>query len=359
MGKWFLSGGGDAHQTEQLDRHFARSICPHKPLLYIPIAMDADRYDDGFDWISRLFHPLGIKNIVMWTDVKGKTVHDLDVFSAVYIGGGNTFRLLKQFIESHFTAVLKRYAESGGAIYGGSAGAVILGKNIMTCSYMDRNACGLRDFNGLKLLGDYSVWCHYKAEHDPLIKGLGMLLALPSSPCQRKQESQQALQTSGSSEQSPPVCLKKTAQYSSQINLFYKAKTLRLISEAFFLFCGCKPFDQAFRQKNTAKPKPSKRKIRNQRLMIKIFKSTISKSITAQKIKAARQAASSAFSFWVCIFKNITTPPRRLPHPNLLISFALTVFLSLFRFIKPRQLHNHRSHPFEIRSEKAFDSFFS
>ncbi|MGG1507134.1 Type 1 glutamine amidotransferase-like domain-containing protein [Bacillus licheniformis] len=98
MGKWFLSGGGDAHQTEQLDRHFARSICPHKPLLYIPIAMDADRYDDGFDWISRLFHPLGIKNIVMWTDVKGKTVHDLDVFSAVYIGGGNTFRLLKQFM---------------------------------------------------------------------------------------------------------------------------------------------------------------------------------------------------------------------------------------------------------------------
>ncbi|WP_251186366.1 Type 1 glutamine amidotransferase-like domain-containing protein [Bacillus licheniformis] len=55
-------------------------------------------------------------------------------------------------------------------MYGGSAGAVILGKNIMTCSYMDRNACGLRDFNGLKLLGDYSVWCHYKAEHDPLIK---------------------------------------------------------------------------------------------------------------------------------------------------------------------------------------------
>ncbi|WP_227005492.1 hypothetical protein [Bacillus paralicheniformis] len=35
MGKWFLSGGGDAHQTERLDRHFAGSLCPHKPLLYI------------------------------------------------------------------------------------------------------------------------------------------------------------------------------------------------------------------------------------------------------------------------------------------------------------------------------------
>ncbi|TWM23968.1 Peptidase E [Bacillus paralicheniformis] len=170
MGKWFLSGGGGAHQTERLDRHFAGSLYPHKPLLYIPIAMDADRYDDGFDWISRLFHPLGIKNIVMWTDVKDKTEYDLDAFSAVYIGGGNTFRLLKQFIESHFIEVLKRYAESGGVIYGGSAGAIILGKNIMTCSYMDRNACGLRDFNGLKLLGDYAVWCHYKVEHDPLIK---------------------------------------------------------------------------------------------------------------------------------------------------------------------------------------------
>lgn len=179
MEKWFLSGGGDAHQTERLDRHFAGSLCPHKPLLYIPIAMNADRYDEGFDWISRLFHPLGVKNIVMWTDVKGKTVHDLDAFSAVYIGGGNTFRLLKQFIESHFIEVLKRYAESGGVIYGGSAGAVILGKNIMTCSYMDRNACGLRDFNGLKLLGDYAVWCHYKVEHDPMIKRYRHVLDTP------------------------------------------------------------------------------------------------------------------------------------------------------------------------------------
>lgn len=49
----------------------------------------------------------------------------------------------------------------------------------MTCSYMDRNACGLRDFNGLKLLGDYAVWCHYKVEHDPMIKRYRHVLDTP------------------------------------------------------------------------------------------------------------------------------------------------------------------------------------
>ncbi|WP_234026545.1 MULTISPECIES: type 1 glutamine amidotransferase family protein [Bacillus] len=37
----------------------------------------------------------------------------------------------------------------------------------------------MRDFNGLKLLGDYAVWCHYKVEHDPLIKRYRHVLDTP------------------------------------------------------------------------------------------------------------------------------------------------------------------------------------
>ncbi|MGU9503267.1 MULTISPECIES: type 1 glutamine amidotransferase family protein [Bacillus] len=33
--------------------------------------------------------------------------------------------------------------------------------------------------NGLKLLGDYAVWCHYKVEHDPLIKRYRHVLDTP------------------------------------------------------------------------------------------------------------------------------------------------------------------------------------
>ncbi|OLG10809.1 hypothetical protein B4123_2723 [Bacillus paralicheniformis] len=37
----------------------------------------------------------------------------------------------------------------------------------------------MRDFNGLKLLGDYAVWCHYKVEHDPMIKRYRHVLDTP------------------------------------------------------------------------------------------------------------------------------------------------------------------------------------
>ncbi|QHZ49150.1 type 1 glutamine amidotransferase-like domain-containing protein [Bacillus sp. NSP9.1] len=170
MGKLFLSGGGDKEQTQALDRRFAEEAGPRKPLLYIPIAMDASMFDDGFQWIQRVFKPLGIKDITMWTNLKNKTIQDLDHFSAVYIGGGNTFQLLKHIRDAQFSDVFKNYFANGGIIYGGSAGAVILGQNIMTCSHLDKNTFGVRRFQGLQLAGEYSIWCHYSHENDPLIK---------------------------------------------------------------------------------------------------------------------------------------------------------------------------------------------
>ncbi|MED1016489.1 Type 1 glutamine amidotransferase-like domain-containing protein [Bacillus atrophaeus] len=170
MGTLFLSGGGDAGQTQTIDKRFVKELDKDKPLLYIPIAMDTSQFDDCFEWINSLFNPLGIRDITMWTNVKDKSIQDLDDFSAVYIGGGNTFSLLKKFIDTAFIEVLKGYTENDGIVYGGSAGAVILGKHIMTCSHMDPNHVGLNKFNGLELVKEYSIWCHYKHENDPLIK---------------------------------------------------------------------------------------------------------------------------------------------------------------------------------------------
>ncbi|WP_236809547.1 Type 1 glutamine amidotransferase-like domain-containing protein [Bacillus glycinifermentans] len=72
----------------------------------------------------------------------------MDRFSAVYIGGGNTFRLLKHVTDTRFNDILQSYAKRGGIVYGGSAGAIILGKHIMTCSHMDDNNVGLNEFDG-------------------------------------------------------------------------------------------------------------------------------------------------------------------------------------------------------------------
>lgn len=156
MGKLILAGGGDAEQTLSIDKEFANLIDKEKPMLYIPIAMDTNSipYHSCFNWINNVFNPLGIEDITMWTEseLNNKSIEDLKQFSAVYIGGGNTFDLLKDIRETFFTNVLKEYFATGGIIYGGSAGAIIFGKDIRTCSHMDSNDVGLKKFNGLGLV---------------------------------------------------------------------------------------------------------------------------------------------------------------------------------------------------------------
>ncbi|WP_078552115.1 Type 1 glutamine amidotransferase-like domain-containing protein [Bacillus alkalicellulosilyticus] len=173
MGRLILAGGGDAEQTLLIDKEFVNLINTDKPLLYIPIAMDTKfiPYESCFKWIKGVFNPLGIDNIIMWTeyDLINKQIEDLNQFSAVYIGGGNTFSLLEDFNKTLFTNVLKEYVVNDGIIYGGSAGAIILGKDIGTCSHMDSNDLDLKELNGLGLVEDYSIWCHYKVEDDILI----------------------------------------------------------------------------------------------------------------------------------------------------------------------------------------------
>src|SRR5699024_3370788 len=169
MGTLILTGGGSADQTFLIDKEFTNLINTNKPLLYIPIAMDTNliSYESCFNWIKSVFYPLGINNITMWTEseLRDKKVEDLERFSAIYIGGGNTFKLLKVFNEMKFTNVLREYIANKGIIYGGSAGAIIFGKDIRTCIHMDSNDVDLRRFIGLNVVGNYSVWCHYNPEN--------------------------------------------------------------------------------------------------------------------------------------------------------------------------------------------------
>ena len=170
MGYFFLSGGGDKEQTKEIDQAFIKQINLNKPLLYIPIAMDeAIPFDECYKWINSVFKPLGIQEITMWTDLSNKTLEDLKQFSAIYIGGGNTFCLLNAIRISKIDKALEEYIENEGVIYGGSAGAIILGANIMTCAHMDANNVNLQNFKGLNYIQEYSIWCHYEMEYDSLI----------------------------------------------------------------------------------------------------------------------------------------------------------------------------------------------
>jgi dipeptidase E len=162
------AGGGDAQDSRPLDALLARHVPPNRPLLYLPIAMNplVRPYQEGFDWLRSVFSPLGLHNIVMWTDVAGKADADLDPYAATYIGGGNTFTLMQTLKGTGFIAPLRRFIERGGIVYGGSAGAIILGRDIATAAHLDPNDAGLQDTQGLDLLRGYAIWCHYRLTDD-------------------------------------------------------------------------------------------------------------------------------------------------------------------------------------------------
>jgi dipeptidase E len=165
-----MAGGGDDQDSILLDQRFARDI-ESKRMLYLPIAMSgvSPTYEECYAWIQGVFNPLGVTEIVMWDSLDGKQRNDLRMFDAVYIGGGNTFKLLYSLMSTGFDDDIKDYIGNGGIVYGGSAGAIILGYDISTCAVMDSNDVGLLDTLGLGLIGNYAIWCHYAEEHDSLI----------------------------------------------------------------------------------------------------------------------------------------------------------------------------------------------
>ncbi|WP_261129030.1 Type 1 glutamine amidotransferase-like domain-containing protein [Bacillus sp. Marseille-Q3570] len=163
MGGLFLSGGGNAEQTREINEYFIQKIDSGKPLLYIPLAGDPEfrTYDRCLDYVKSMFNPLGASEIKMWTDLREKTFDDVMQFSAVYISGGDPMRILKKFKETAFDEVLTHYHEAGGTIYGQSAGANILGKKITVMDDMENG-----NLHALNLINGHSVWCHYQEKSD-------------------------------------------------------------------------------------------------------------------------------------------------------------------------------------------------
>ncbi len=166
----YLAGGGDENDSVKLDQQFAEQV-DGKRLLYWPIAMSGVSLtcEECYTWIQSVFEPLGVTDIVMWDALTPNLIHELKAFGAVYIGGGNTYKLLSNLRKTGFDHALKDFLSNGGSVYGGSAGAVVLGRDISTCSVMDTNEVGLNDTTGLELVGNYAIWCHYIDAHDDFV----------------------------------------------------------------------------------------------------------------------------------------------------------------------------------------------
>jgi dipeptidase E len=168
--KVVLGGGGGTADSRLLDEVFATWIGSQGRLLYLPIALRGIRsFQFCLEWVTATFAPLRVNQITMWTDLSEHQVSELDQFDGVYIGGGNTFALLDELRKSGFEGSLRECVCRGKAVYGGSAGAAVLGRDIRTVNYLDCNEVGLVETQGLDLAESHAIWVHYQPQDDNLI----------------------------------------------------------------------------------------------------------------------------------------------------------------------------------------------
>jgi len=197
MANLFLCGGKPENsQKHELVALFTAEVLRResKRILYIPLAMPEMvykgvdyTYDMMFEAMRKGFSRYGIERIEMWKSVSGKEYGDLQRYDGILIGGGNTFSLWHDFKKTGFDKLLRRYISENGIVYGCSAGAIILGKDIGTSHFggdPDVNRVGLKELSALNAVKGYAISCHYRESDDASIanysskSGIGVI-ALP------------------------------------------------------------------------------------------------------------------------------------------------------------------------------------
>ena len=116
--KLILCGGGCGDQNK-ISYELLNEIIDHnKPILYIPLAMDEKEhpYDGCLEWITGELSNLDIKGIEMVRTFEELSKKDLNNYSSLYIGGGNTYKLLKGLKESKSFDKIIAYSKDRAAV---------------------------------------------------------------------------------------------------------------------------------------------------------------------------------------------------------------------------------------------------
>lgn len=164
----FLSGGGDSVSAKEIDDLYGQSLGIGARVLYIPVAWEnSSEYDSCLDWFNKTYERFKFKT-EMLTDLSKCGFEYLEKFDSIYISGGNTFLLMNHLRKTNFSELLIKFINSGKVVYGGSAGAIILGKDIRTATlgkYRDENTVGINSFSGLDMVNGTAIHCHYEKEN--------------------------------------------------------------------------------------------------------------------------------------------------------------------------------------------------
>ncbi|KAH6647867.1 class I glutamine amidotransferase-like protein [Truncatella angustata] len=155
----YLGGGGSEDDESLLwDLVFQ----PPQRVAVWPYAMPPSKIPDTMRWIKRALSKRGDFEVEI-----GETAPDFGLARAdvLAIPGGNTFDLLAWVQQNDLEQSVKDFLARGGKVYGGSAGAILLGADIAICDVetggLDVNKIGLKDTRSLNLLSGAVVFPHY------------------------------------------------------------------------------------------------------------------------------------------------------------------------------------------------------
>lgn len=133
-------------------------------IVYWPFALPAEMSASADQWLRSNLDLLGVKYLLnTWQTLDDHEPSELDASGVdlLFVGGGNTFRLLDQVRRYGFVDAVRRFWNAGGDYYGGSAGAVLACESIEIADGHDHNEPGLRDLTGLGLLPGIAVLPHF------------------------------------------------------------------------------------------------------------------------------------------------------------------------------------------------------
>lgn len=169
----YLSGGGGSKESRPIDTDFINHLPANARILYLPFAAAPKQngYDESINWLTETLENVGQDHhfsIDVPRDDKEIRSISLDDYDAVYIGGGNTYRLLDIVKGCKLDDKIIKFYKNGGVIYGGSAGAIILGKTIKTVA--EENLFDSKNQNGTDLVNGLSIRCHFVEDDKDAIR---------------------------------------------------------------------------------------------------------------------------------------------------------------------------------------------
>ena len=157
----FLNGGGCGEQIKGSYEVFKEKVDTSKPLLYIPLAMEKEKYPSCLEWITGELAEFHFPKIDMITSATELCDKNLDDYAALFIGGGNTYKLLAELKSCGAFQKIQAFLEQGGIVFGGSAGAILFGKSIDSCRHADPNKVGLKEVTGFNQVFGAYIGAHY------------------------------------------------------------------------------------------------------------------------------------------------------------------------------------------------------